>query len=133
MKFRKPKDSILIVTEGQETERNYCNQFRLHQRIGNLEIRGGFSTPIHLVRETQRILLKYPEYTRAYCLFDRDEHPSFDGSLQLIDKHNKQGGIRINPIISNPCFELWFLLHYQFSTNPFQFAGRLDAICPVRP
>lgn len=55
----------------------------------------------------------------AYCVFDRDTHPTFDAALKLIEKHNKHASPKIKAIISNPCFEIWFLLHYKYSTRSY--------------
>ena len=40
-------------------------------------------------------------------MFDRDEHPNFAAAVDLAVRH----GIRL--AVSNPCIELWFLLHFE--------------------
>jgi hypothetical protein len=40
-------------------------------------------------------------------MFDRDEHPNFDRAIDLANRHG------INLAISNPCIELWFILHFE--------------------
>jgi hypothetical protein len=40
-------------------------------------------------------------------MFDRDEHPNFAKAIDLADRHG------INLAISNPCLELWFILHFE--------------------
>ncbi len=43
-------------------------------------------------------------------MFDRDEHPNFAKAIDLADRHG------INLAISNPCLELWFILHSEDQT-----------------
>jgi len=44
-------------------------------------------------------------------MFDRDEHPNFAQAIDLAEKHG------INLAISNPCLELWFILHFEDQTS----------------
>jgi hypothetical protein len=46
-------------------------------------------------------------YDQIWCIFDRDEHPNFDEAVSLAAVHG------INLAISNPCIELWFILHFE--------------------
>jgi hypothetical protein len=43
-------------------------------------------------------------------MFDRDEHPNFARAIDLADRH----GIKL--AMSNPCLELWFILHFEDQT-----------------
>jgi RloB-like protein len=43
-------------------------------------------------------------------MFDRDEHPNFDRAIDLATRHG------INLAMSNPCIELWFILHFEDCT-----------------
>lgn len=49
-------------------------------------------------------------YDQIWCVFDRDEHPNFESAVDLAARH----GIRV--AVSNPCIELWFLLHFEDQT-----------------
>lgn len=44
---------------------------------------------------------------QVWCVFDRDEHPDVEPAMRLAGEH----GIRT--VLSNPCLELWFLLHFR--------------------
>jgi hypothetical protein len=46
-----------------------------------------------------------PAFDEIWCVFDRDEHPYVEDALALAAQHG------INVAFSNPCFELWLLLH----------------------
>ena len=78
--------------------------------------RGG---PIQLVEravETQRTEAREAKKERGrahdqiWCVFDRDEHPNFTEAVSLAHDHG------INLAVSNPCLELWFLLHFEDQT-----------------
>jgi RloB-like protein len=115
---REVKRRILIVCEGEVTEPNYFNDLR-HQTRSLVELRiepGG--TPKALVEqavEAKRAAEKAAKrgkdenlkYDVAWCVFDVDEHPFVAEARQQASDN----GIRI--AVSNPCFELWALLHFQ--------------------
>jgi hypothetical protein len=46
-------------------------------------------------------------YDEYWCVFDVDEHPYLDRALEVAHT----SGISI--ALSNPCLELWFLLHFE--------------------
>ena len=50
---------------------------------------------------------KNPLRDQVWTVFDRDDHPRFDDAVDLCRKH----GIEIAR--SDPCFELWLILHLQ--------------------
>ena len=45
------------------------------------------------------------EFDEIWCVFDRDDHPDISGTLQTARDRN------IRVAFSNPCFELWLVLH----------------------
>lgn len=46
-------------------------------------------------------------FEEVWCVFDIDEHP------KIADAKRQALGHRIGLVVSNPCFDLWILLHYQ--------------------
>jgi RloB-like protein len=116
--FREAKRRILIVCEGEVTEPEYFNDLR-HQTRSLIELqieRGG--TPKTLVeravdlkksaeKDAKRGKDENLKYDVAWCVFDIDEHPF----LAEAQQQARDNGIRI--AVSNPCFELWALLHFQ--------------------
>lgn len=46
-------------------------------------------------------------YDHIWCVFDIDEHPFVPEARQQARDN------RIDVAVSNPCFELWLLLHFQ--------------------
>ena len=50
------------------------------------------------------------EFDEIWCVFDVDQHPNIS---QAINDARQSG---INVAVSNPCFELWLVLHRQEQT-----------------
>ena len=59
-----------------------------------------------------------PLYDEIWCVFDVDEHPNVKGTIDRALRKN------IKLAVSNPCFELWLVLHFQDQTA---YIGRNDA------
>jgi hypothetical protein len=58
-------------------------------------------------------------------VFDRDTHSTFDEAINRIKTLASQKKPQpLSAITSNPCFEVWLLLHFGFSDQPFQGAGK---------
>jgi len=113
---RTPQYRVLIVCEGAKTEPVYFNRFRIEQRLSPqlFRIVGGDECGAHpkslvqyaknKAREAKRDRF---EYEHIWCVFDRDQHENIHEAL-LQARANGFG-----LAFSNPCFELWFLLHFQ--------------------
>lgn len=120
--FRNPKPIILIVCEGSNTEPQYLAGVRQAHRNPRVEIEiaDEHGVPKTLV-ETAKVKKKDAEnnaaraqdddlaYDSVWCVFDVDDHPSLDDAMQMADAN----GIEL--AVSNPCFELWLLLHFRDS------------------
>lgn len=121
--FRNPLPRILIVCEGRVTEPKYFSALRHHEKIFvNLDMSGG-GVPKTLVeravkrkREADRMAKSRHDdnlrYDHVWCVFDVDEHPNIADARQQA----RDNGVRL--AISNPCFELWLLLHFQDQRSP---------------
>ncbi|EAJ3623524.1 RloB domain-containing protein [Campylobacter coli] len=112
---RKENEVILIVCEGEKTEKNYLNQLKDFFRLSNVSINIISSKkpdPSQIVEFTKE-KNKDDSYDKVYCVFDKDTHSDFDKAKQKCEKYNFEA------IISNPCFEFWILLHFEYTTKPF--------------
>jgi len=65
-----------------------------------------------------------PEYDKIYCVFDRDTHATYQAALQHIQQHKLFKAKKLFGITSEPCFEIWLLLHFMYSAAPFKAAGK---------
>lgn len=117
---RNPRRRILIVTEGQVTEPEYILGLRRHYRLPLVELKvvGGAGVPktvvekaLELLEESRRDARREKEpavaFAAVWCVFDVDNHPFLPEALQHAAAH------KIQVALSNPCIELWLLLHWQ--------------------
>jgi hypothetical protein len=116
---REPRPRILIVCEGRRTEPSYFRALRVQFRaVVELEVEPGETTPRKLVRRAMAMKQeaefdarsqgdRFLRYDEVWCVFDIDEHPYLADASQQAQAHG------IGLAISNPCFELWALLHFQ--------------------
>ncbi|MEZ5509902.1 MAG: RloB family protein [Gammaproteobacteria bacterium] len=115
---------ILIVCEGEKTEPNYFTGARDHYRLNtaNVEICGECgSDPRSVVTYAKQ---RYREerdagdpFNKVYCVFDKDSHAGYSPALnELASAAPKGTFIAINSI---PCFEYWLLLHFTYTTKPY--------------
>ena len=111
---------IIIVCEG-DTEEIYFEAIRKSKRLQTLKIRvvnPDFSDPENIVkravelRDEAKRQRNWLDKDEAWAIFDGEEHianniQNWNRALILAAKET------INLGISNPSFELWYLLHYQ--------------------
>jgi RloB-like protein len=107
--IREVKQRFLIVCEGEKTEPYYFKGFRVPKVV--IEIKGAAGDPTRLVNSAKK-LAEEDEYDQTWCVFDRDEGAwtaqNFNNALQ----NAKTYGFQV--AYSNECFELWYILHFQF-------------------
>ena len=112
----------MVVCEGRVTEPQYLKEYNRFHRdsVLDIEISKVCGVPKTLVdhakerkseataaAKTERD--KYLAYDSVWCVFDIDEHPNLPHAIQMANDN----GIEL--AISNPCFELWLLLHFRES------------------
>ena len=70
---REPHDRVLIVCEGKRTEPLYFREIADRYRLStaNIKVIGSGAGPRTVVRADRK------ERDRVYCVFDRDEHATF--------------------------------------------------------
>jgi hypothetical protein len=118
--IRPPRKTLLIFCEGARTEPEYLEALRREpvvREIAAVDIRiaadsAGF-TPLGLVRRAiaarAKALAEDGEIDEFWCVFDIEwpkNHPGLIEAKKLADAH----GISI--AASNPCFEVWLVLHF---------------------
>lgn len=125
--LREPYDVVLIVCEGKKTEPEYFRGLQRTYRLSSANIkivpgdRG--NDPVSVVKfAIEEYRRANGDFDRVYCVFDRNGHANYEGALALIGKESK-----FQAITSMPCFELWILLHFVYSTAPFTAAGGRSA------
>lgn len=128
---KKPKRQqnrrILIVCEGQNTEFFYFKSFKQAIRLPSVEVKilsmGKNSSPINIVKSAQN-QLRQQEFDHAYCVFDKDRHPSYEQAC------NQETDI-LRIVRSIPCFEIWVLLHFEYTNRVFHAAQSGSVSKPI--
>lgn len=119
-KSRCVKNKIIIAVEGvNKTERLYFNNFDNGKQKYSITIAKDKNTdPLNLVKklskEIKRLDIDLENGDKAFCVFDVDVNPSKDRIIEEARKLAKENGISI--ITSTPSIELWFLLHFEYTT-----------------
>ena len=119
-KNRTPKRIFLIKAEGKnKTEINYFNHFE-SDTIHVVRVKGNETDPQNMM---QQLVNQYDnddlgDDDLAVCLVDADFNSSKDAQLKAAEKLiPKEKNIKL--IVSNPCFEIWFICHYIYSTRSY--------------
>lgn len=120
---RSPRRRLLLVCEGRVTEPDYFRGFEQWARNSSIaiEISTEHGVPLSLVQQAVRLKEEAEEqarrerdsflqYDQVWCVADVDEHPKLAEARALALAKG------IEMAVSNPCFELWLLLH--FRENP---------------
>jgi hypothetical protein len=118
-----PKKAILVVGEGRETEPNYFRGLYGEQAVRDrfhVVIKKGIgfcaSAAVNLaVREKGK-----GDYDQVYCVVDVEgiaHRDDLRSAITLARKH------KINLILSNPCFEVWLLAHFERTCRSFADAA----------
>ncbi len=124
---RLPKPDIVIVCEGRKTEPKYFSEFKnlCSNNLVVVQTIGGCGVPISVVRraidereklvkDARRSRDTFDKEFQVWAVFDRDDHPipQVPAALQLASEN----GVLV--AYSNPCFELWAMLHFAPCNRP---------------
>lgn len=120
---RHQKKLILVGAEGDnQTERKYLESLNNKQN----EYRIIFAKGIHtnpqgvitdLIKSSNKVELDEEYGDIKACLIDVDYPGDRESELKnAILQSNKE---HIKLYLSNPCFEIWFLLHFRYSTRQY--------------
>lgn len=128
---RQIKKVILIITEGSRTEPKYFDHFRT--RNTNIDIKvipsrstGGETDYLSLVRKAvehqKKDQLSAATGDSVWVVADGDvnfnnPNPIAARSQQLEKVRKIADRSDVHMVISNPCFELWYLLHFRYTTK----------------
>lgn len=118
---REPKRRFILFCEGKKTEPEYFSAMRRCWATGTLisiETHPAVGVPFTiaqaavqfardegLLKSSRRRRFSYEGKDEVWAVFDRDEHPNFIEAVSLCETHG------IGVARSNPCFELWLILH----------------------
>lgn len=120
---RQPKKRIIAYCEGRNTEPGYILEFSrlVCNPLVDVEATGPHGAPVTIVehavqkkRDLERIARKSKDpldkLFEVWAVFDCDDHPNLDRAFDTA----KSNGVLV--AYSNPCFEIWPLLHIREQT-----------------
>ena len=122
---RQPRKTILIFCEGERTEPEYLDALKRQPWVRDIaavdlrvETGHGGSVPTTLVTMAvaarRRAAGEEGEIDEVWCVFDVEwprNHPGLEEAAEQARHH----GIEV--AVSNPCLELWLILHFQDHTS----------------
>lgn len=125
---RSPRKVFVIVCEGDKTEPIYFNKYKT--RYSNLKIvipSSKYTNPKNLVNFSIIQIKKYNLDLRngdaIWCVFDCNSNSEED-----IFTACKKAGNGVKLCLSNPNFELWFLLHFDLITAKIDRSNVIDRL-----
>jgi hypothetical protein len=125
-----PRKTFLIVTEGKQTEPNYLRALCRKLSLSTAEVvvhhpeatdpKSLTDEAIELSKARRRMAKKsyVVPYDEVWVVYDLEK--PHDERRQL--HKNQQGKQKAHGVCvasSDPCFEFWLLLHFQYTTRPF--------------
>ncbi len=124
---RKRKGVVLVVAEGKnKTETNYLKAWSGKGYVIKF-VPDTATDPVNMIKALKK------EYDNkdldsefgdmAFCLVDHDGLASKDVAVKKADKLAAEYGIKV--LVSNPCFEVWFLCHYTYSTKQYSSSNEV--------
>lgn len=113
---------VVIASEDHYAVRQYFDFFRSPRiQFRVLETSDGQSSPQHVLNRLSEYMEEYEmaEGDQLWLVLDTDHwiEAGHIANLTKVVRESKQKGIEV--AISNPCFDLWLLLHFaEFPTEP---------------
>jgi hypothetical protein len=112
---RPERKTVLVFCEGEASEPDYLNALKRLPEVRtntaiNLVIDPSPGLPLELVEKAAARKRADTEIDECWCVFDVEwpkHHPHLDRALRTAAAEG------VGVAISNPCFELWLILHFQ--------------------
>jgi hypothetical protein len=121
---REPVQRFLIVCEGEQTEPNYFNSFRVPKLV--IHVKGYGLSPDALVKMAERER-QADDYDQVWCVFDRDQCPAGVFNAAITRAKNRD----IQVAYSNESFEILYFLHFHYyytAVSRNQYAAKLGGL-----
>lgn len=129
---KRPRRTYRIFCEGTRTEPEYLSALRRHPAVRQLAavelvVAKAGGKPRTLVTAAtaakDKAREQQDEVDEFWCVFDVEQpgqHPGLAEAIRDARRH------RIRVAVSNPCFELWLILHFQDQTGWLDTAGACE-------
>jgi len=128
---REPRVKITIFSEGAVTEPDYLGRFAAEVRVKLLFGKKG-GKPADLVEAAiaARRATRSDGFSgdhEIWAVFDRDDHPH----TPELRRRAAENGVRV--AFSEPCFEIWALLHRPDGLGPMTSREAIERVCAHLP
>ncbi|WP_312886686.1 RloB family protein [Actinocrinis puniceicyclus] len=103
-----------MVCGGRETEPAYISGLKRHLRNAAIliDVVVRDKSPSQIVRYALKKALAASDlYDEVWCVVDVDEFTDLDRAVRLA-RDSTTTALKAAVVVSNPCFELWLLLHF---------------------
>ena len=116
---RQPRKTFVLFCEGERTEPEYLQALKIKPSVRDvaavdIRVESGHGAPLTLVSMAadarSRAIIEEAEIDEFWCVFDVEwplNHPTLK---EAVEKAHRD---EIMLAVSNPCFELWLILHFQ--------------------
>lgn len=125
---KKAKRVLLFAAEGKnETERKYLNRLKGDSLIIRYAP-GNETDPEQMMKQLIQAYNRYglSEKDYAACLVDADFSENKNRQLKAADQRaNTFGKSNVKLIVSAPCFEIWLLCHFCYTTKQYRSAQEI--------
>ncbi len=136
--IRKRKPVIFLSLEGNnKTEKQYFKSLnRSNGEKYSLQFTSGHETDINnmweaLIDITQNSM-NPADGDMAFCVCDRDHETYKINRIRAVKSKAKSSKLHL--VVSNPCFEIWFLNHFKYSTREYSSYNELrEELCQYIP
>ena len=122
------------MCEGRQTERNYILGFCERQGINRanviVETGGSETSALQLVQQARKRFERDRDFDAVFVVCDRDGQ-DLEPARKLAARplKNAEGTrFKIQIIVSDPCFELWLLLHFEYCARPMSAGEALRLV-----
>ena len=120
---RKEKQIVFLCVEGKEnkTERLYFSHFNSIQDVYRIHfIQANETDPLGMLKATKRELQENGRKKNdlVFLVLDLDNNPS--KAKTVLEAKKEADKFNIHIILSNPCFEVWFLEHFIKTSKYFE-------------
>lgn len=121
---KKPRTTILIVCEGEKTERYYLDGLKREETIREAfaitVVPGQGGSRSQIVERAINQKAERKEMDAVLCVFDTEslENPQVRKDLEAARQEARHNGITL--YLSNPAFEVWFLAHFKRTSRSFR-------------
>ncbi len=114
-----------LVAVNGKTEAIYVNALKQRFRSSAVEVKHFAKDPLQQVTDAEgKCKSERTKFARVYIVFDEDDFdlkPALE-KIEMLNQGSRRGAkhaCKWIPIISTPCFELWYLLHFRYTNAAF--------------